>query len=97
MATITFWSIDLTRRHHLPKSRTDDVLTQVKRAEKTTFAQIEALDLDLELKKRNTNLVVLLGDVARPDVAAVSANLIYARTQKTGLLHNVCVLRDYRR
>ena len=97
MATLTFWSEDLTRRLDLSKLRVDNLLTQVKHAEKTAFARNEALDFDLELKKRNANLAFVVDRSAEPSCAAVAAYFIYVRTQKTVSVHKVCVLQDYRR
>ena len=97
MATFTFWSVDLTRRLDLPKSTVDNLVTQVKRAEKNTFTHNEVLDFDLELKKRNTNLAIVVDRPPAPAVAVVAAYLILARTRKAVLLHKVCVLEDYRR
>ena len=96
MATLIFWSNDLTRRHGLTKSSVDNLLTKVKRAEKATFAHTEALDFDIELKKQNTNLAVILDPFPQPSDAGITAYLVFARTQKTVLLHKICVLKRYR-
>ncbi len=97
MATFTFWSTDFAQQLDIPKYKVDNLLTQVKRAEKKIFAHNEVLDFDLELKKRNTNLAIVLDCSSLSGVAAVASYLIYARTQKTVLLHKVCTLEDYRR
>jgi len=97
MATFTFWSTDFAQQLDIPKYKVDNLLTQVKRAEKKIFAHNEVLDFDLELKKRNTNLAIVLNCSSLSGVAAVASYLIYARTQKTVLLHKVCTLEDYRR
>ncbi len=97
MATFTFWSTDFTQQLDIPKYKVDNLLTQIKRAEKKIFARNEVLDFDLELKKRNTNLAIVLDCSSLSGIAAVASYLIYARTQKTVLLHKVCTLEDYRR
>lgn len=96
MATITFWSTDF-QQLTIPKSKVSNLLTQVKRAEKKIFARNEMLDFDLELQKRNTNLAIVLDCSSLSGVAAVASYLLYARTQKTVLLHKVCTLESYRR
>ena len=98
MATFILWSIDLTQRLDLPKDKVDNLLAQVKRAEKNIFAHNEVLDFDQELKKRNTNVAIVLDFPLQPGTpAAVVAYLIYVRVQKTVLLHKLCTLASYRR
>ena len=46
----------------------DDILAQVKRLEKRTFPKAEAMDFDVELQKRNTELIVVL-DCSPPNEA----------------------------
>ena len=46
----------------------DDILTQVKRLEKRTFPKAEAMDFDIELQKRNTELIIVL-DCSPPEEA----------------------------
>ena len=59
MATLTVLSLDL---HVSPKAARQDILDQVKHAERKSFPRNEALDFDLELKKRNTELIVVVDD-----------------------------------
>ena len=87
----------MKQRFNLPKHKVDNVLKQVKGAEKSNFAHYEVLDFDLELKKRNTNLAIVLDFPSELDDAVVATYLIYARCQKIVLLHKVCALKDYRR
>ena len=97
MATFAFWSTDCTTQLKLLKYQVNNLLTQVRRAEKRTFARNEVLNFELELKKRNTNIAIVLDQPSLSDVAPVAAYLIYARAQKTVLLHKICTLEDYRR
>jgi ribosomal protein S18 acetylase RimI-like enzyme len=74
------------------------LLTQVKRAEKKTFSRDEAMDFDMELKKRNTELIVVLEKNESLHVhEIVSAYLLYARLHGVALLHKVCTLEGYQR
>ena len=76
------------------------VMAQIKRAEKKTFPKSEALDFDIELKKQNTEMIVVLAGKLHSTVgedALVAAYLVYARSHPSALLHKVCVLEDHQR
>ena len=68
-----------------------DLLEQIKRIERRVFPKDEALDFDMELNKRNTEMTVVLGD------AKVVAYMVYARLHGIALLHKICVLESYQR
>lgn len=69
----------------------------MKHAEKRTFPRTEVFDFDTELKKHNTELVIVLDEALLPNSTALIAYAVYARHKKTVLLHKVCVLEKYRR
>lgn len=95
MAMITCWSSDLKRLENLTANK--DLLTWVKRAEKRTFPRNEVFDFDAELKKHNTELMIILDEALLPDPTALIAYSVHARYKQTVLLHKVCVLEKYRR
>ncbi|MCJ1475309.1 hypothetical protein MMC13_003971 [Lambiella insularis] len=76
-----------------------NLLNKVNRAEKKIFPKDEALDFEVELKKRNTGLVILLGtmDSRSYEDCPIAAYLLYARFHGIALVHKVCVLEVYRR
>lgn len=94
MAMVTCWSSDLKR---LEGTLNQNLLCWVKQAEKRTFPRIEVFDFDTELKKRNTELMIILDEALPPKSTALIAYSVYARHKKTVLLHKVCVLENYRR
>ncbi len=95
MAKITCWSSDFQQ---LDKLALDEhILNWVMRAEKRTFPRNEVFDFDGELKKRNTELMIVLNEALLPESTALMAYLIYASHKNTALLHKVCVLKTYRR
>ncbi|KAI9847135.1 MAG: hypothetical protein M1838_000992 [Thelocarpon superellum] len=77
-----------------PKQRLN-CLQAIKLIERKTFPTNEALDLDNELKKRNT--VLLLAQGEQSVQADVVAYLIYARNRRLALLHKLCVVESFRR
>ena len=97
MANIIILNTDMTPI--IKAAKPPDLLDQVKRAEKRTFPRDEALDFDYELKKRNTELIVVLaeeesgGDHER----VLAAYIVYARLRGAVLVHKVCVLDGHRR
>ncbi|KAL9035167.1 MAG: hypothetical protein Q9180_005004 [Flavoplaca navasiana] len=93
MATLTILSRDL---HKSPKSDRQDILEQVKHAERKTFPRNEAFDFDLELKKRNTELIVVMDDSDTSSCPQVAAYAVYAHTQSLTMLHKLCVEEDFR-
>lgn len=95
MAMITCWSSDLKRLENL--TSTKDLLTWVKHAEKRVFPRNEVFDFDAELKKHNTELMIILDEALLPNSAALIAYSVLAHHKRTVLLHKVCVLDNYRR
>ena len=76
-----------------------NLLDQVKRAERRTFPRDEAMDFDLELKKRNTELIAVLADPQSTEDCerSLAGYLVYARLHGIALLHKVCVLEGHQR
>ena len=75
------------------------VLPHIRQAEKKCFPRSEVLDFDVELKKRNTELVVALDDCRHAEHTKdhlLVGYMLIARTQRTALLHKICVLEEYR-
>ena len=98
MATII--TMSLQDGKHLPVSK-QAVLPQVERAEKKNFARHEAFDFQLELKKRNVDLVIIVKDEGippreTPTVAAYSV-FVHSKPGNFVMLHKICVLDDFRR
>lgn len=94
MATLTVLSLDL---HECPKPPQQGILDQIKHTEKKTFPHNEAFDFDLELKKRNTELIVIVDDSESSSSPMLAAYAVYAHTQKLTMLHKLCVLENFRR
>lgn len=95
MATVTCWSSDL-KRSESPTSN-ENLVSWVKLAEKRAFPRHEAFAFDTELKKHNTELMIILDETLLPSSTALIAYSVYARHKRTVLLHKVCVLEKYRR
>lgn len=96
MAAINCLSLDLYGLVKAPPPRTD-IITWVKHAERRNFPRNEAFDFDTELTKRNMELIVLLDESLFPNSKALIAYLVFARNQRTALLHKMCVLEEHRR
>lgn len=94
MATWSVWSLDL---HERLQPRPPNILDQVKHAEKKVFPRSEALDFDIELKKRNAELIVVLETSGSSPFPCLAAYAVFVHTPKVVLLHKVCVLEKYRR
>ena len=94
MAAWTLWSLDLQERLQPPHQ---NILDQIKRAEKRMFPRKEAFDFDTELKKRNAQLTVVLDTTKSASYPLLAAYAVYVYTPSVALLHKVCVLEDYRR
>ena len=95
MATITCWTSDLRRLKNLTSEK--NLVTWVKHAEKKIFPRVEVFDFDTELKKHNTELMIILDEALLPSSTALIAYSVYVHHKRTVLLHKVCVLERYRR
>ncbi|KAL8909765.1 MAG: hypothetical protein Q9207_000075 [Kuettlingeria erythrocarpa] len=97
MSTFSFWPLDFKEQLKLTKPRVSLILHQVKHAEKKLFPRNEALDFDLELKKRNAALIAVLECVEEASsVPIVAAYALFVHTPPLALLHKICVLEKYR-
>ncbi|KAL9591530.1 MAG: hypothetical protein Q9179_007631, partial [Wetmoreana sp. 5 TL-2023] len=94
MATCAFWNLDL---RETVKPSQQPVMDQIKHAERKIFPRNEAFDFDSELKKRNTELIVVLDRVELSGDPALVAYAVYVHTSKASLLQKLCVLEPYRR
>ena len=97
MATIVTRSLLTGER--LQCSWRDVVLPQIKQCERKSFPSNEAFNFEVELKKRNIDMVVILHNedpvAKRPQLVAY---LIFSH-RKAGhavLLHKICVVKEYR-
>ncbi|KAF2142567.1 uncharacterized protein K452DRAFT_332314 [Aplosporella prunicola CBS 121167] len=88
-------AIQITELTTLPAKAQQQVLSTVKRIEKKTFASGEVSDFAVELKKRNTHILVALVQTGQ-DVELMGY-LLYVRQKRTTWLHKLCVLQDFRR
>jgi len=97
MGTITM--LDETMRAVGKGKQPSNMLDQVKRAERKTFPRDEAMDFDMELKKRNTELIMVLvaQESAEDHELSLAGYLVYARLHGIALLHKVCVLEGHQR
>ena len=73
-----------------PKARSV-VIEQVAKIERKTFPSSEVFDFDAELKKRNTRLMLAVGE-GMPE--KVVGYLVYVRVGKLALMHKICVIRE---
>ena len=98
MATITIISLQTGKQ--LPVSK-QAILPQVERAEKKNFARHEAFDFQLELKKRNVDLVIILKDdgISPGEIPMVAAYSVFVHSKPGNFvtLHKICVLEEFRR
>ena len=97
MANITMLNTDMKLLDKAAKPL--NLLDQVKRTERRTFPRDEALDFDYELKKRNTEMIVVLaeGESVEAHEYVLAAYVVYARLHGVVLVHKVCVLDGYQR
>ncbi|KAI4191187.1 MAG: hypothetical protein L6R41_000233 [Letrouitia leprolyta] len=95
MATWSFWSLDAHEQQQPPYP--NKILDQVKHAEKKVFPRSEALDFDIESKKRNAEVIVVLDTAGSSPTPRLAAYAVFIHTPKLVLLHKVCVLDKYRR
>lgn len=96
MATITCWSVNFTKQPDTNISRSQ-ASNLVKCAERRVFPRTEALDLDVELRKSNTDLMIILDENTVTRMNKLVAYIVCSRHKKLVLLHKVCVLEVYRR
>ena len=97
MATIIAYSLQMAKI----QVAIQRVLPQVERAEKKNFTRTEAMDLNVEMKKRNTILVAVLNDfdkhtVGDPDLVAYAV-IAHSKTGNVVTLHKICILNNFRR
>ena len=72
----------------------DSLLTQIRLCEKQNFSKTEALDFEVELKKRNVRLKVVV-DAERNLIAYML--LAFSRPGRVANLHKICVSAPHRR
>ena len=75
------------------------LLNQIKQAEKKTFPRNETFDFDMELRKRNTELTVVVDtntELSGKD-CVLFGYLVCSRLPKTAMLSKICVLQGHRR
>lgn len=75
-----------------------NLLARVTQAEKKTFPKDEVMDFDMELKKHNTQMDVVIdvGSIGS-DERPLAAYMLYARLHGIALLHKISVLECYQR
>lgn len=95
MAKITYWSSNFEQLANPGLQKL--ILNWVMHAEKKLFPRNEIFDFDSELKKHNTDLMIILDETLLPNPIALIAYLVHASYKKTALLHKVCVLEKHRR
>lgn len=95
MASFICYSLDFTP--HGSNAIPHDSIDQVKRIEKRTFPKNEAMDFDAELKKSNTELVLIIADADDDHQAPVVGYMLSARNHGVTLLHKICVVEGYQR
>ena len=91
-----FMVLALSSWSQLSISRSD-LIDQVKQAEKNVFPRHEAMNLNVELMKRNIELIAVVDDTDEMSRPVLVAYLILTRIHRTALLHKLCVLEKYRR
>lgn len=96
MAAIICLSLDLHTQVSPTPPKTE-IIAWVKHAERRNFPRNEAFDFDMELKKRNVELTVILDERLFPNSKAVIAYLVFTRNQKIALLHKIWVMEEHRR
>jgi ribosomal protein S18 acetylase RimI-like enzyme len=97
MARIVYLDRDFQQ---LAIQKGQDTIDKIKRTEKRIFPKDEAMDFDLELAKRNTELTVVLGssdDLQNEANIPLAAYMVVAKVHGITLLHKICVLEKYQR
>ena len=92
MATYRFFDVGTMQEIRMTPTTRTALLLLVEKAEKKNFPANEALDFNAELKKRNTELLVYLGDGS-----ILVAYAVFNRLGKVTLFHKILVLEQYRR
>ena len=95
MADLVFFNLGFAAL--APSAVPHDGIDQVKRIEKRTFPKGEAMDFDMELKKRNAELMLILDDASDDQYTHVVGYMLSARNHGVTLLHKVCVVEGYQR
>jgi ribosomal protein S18 acetylase RimI-like enzyme len=75
-----------------PKERLS-IVEKVVKIEKKTFPSSEAFDFGVELKKKNTNMVLAMKEGESEQLVGY---LVYLRTKRLALLHKICVVEQER-
>ena len=91
MASISCHALQDGQRLGLP---VDGLLTQIRLCEKQNFSRTEALDFEVELKKRNVQLKVVV-DAERNLIAYML--LAFSRPGRVANIHKICISAPYRR
>ena len=94
MANVTMLSLD---RYESLKCSQQNILDQIKHVERKTFPRNEVFDFDLELRKRNTELIAIVDDHGPSSIPILAAYAVYTHTQKVTMLHKLCVVESFRR
>ena len=75
------------------------ILPQIKQCEKKNFPSSETFNFEVELKKKNIVMVVILRNnnlsATKPELVAYLI-LSHPKAGHTALLHKVCVVKEYR-
>ena len=98
MATIVIRSLSTGKS--VECSWQEAILPQVKQCEKKNFPSNEALDFEIELKKRSVVMVVMLkiptSPLTTPDLVGYLV-LQHMKSLNSVLLHKICISKRYRR
>ena len=97
MATLTIYNLLLDSIVH--RKATTELIEQVKCVEKRIFPKDEAMDFEMELKKRTTEMWIVVdeGEEDSSHLAPVTAYMLMARVHGVALLHKICVVEGYQR
>lgn len=99
MATLTAQSLDTSKIVPIP--RNDVLIPQLKHAEKKDFPRHEALDFDVELRKRNVELVTIFDypSTSSPTDPSLVAYMLLSHIKNNNIvmLHKILVQRKFRR
>ena len=95
MATIKCYSMHDCGEIH---ASVKDVLVLVKKCERRTFPHTEALDFEVEVRKRNVEVRIYLDDSVVPSDLQLAAYLVFtfSKNGNVVLLHKICVEPTFR-